>query len=120
MRKAILSTAAAVVLVCSLGSSGVGRARAAAGDQDRSPDKHTVKIDNFNFNPATLTVPVGTKVTWINRDDVPHMVVAENGKDIKSPVLDTDQKFSYAFTKAGTYRYYCSMHPRMTGKVIVR
>jgi plastocyanin len=78
-----------------------------------------VKIDNFSFAPETLTVPVGTTVTWINRDDIPHTVVSTEGV-FKSKVRDTDEKFSYTFAKAGTYRYYCSMHPKMTGKVLVQ
>jgi plastocyanin len=80
-----------------------------------------VKIDNFSFGPATLTVPVGTTVTWINRDDIPHTVVSsDDPKTFKSKVLDTDEKFSFTFSKAGTYPYFCSIHPKMTGKVIVQ
>src|ERR1700675_562535 len=80
-----------------------------------------VKIDNFSFGPATLTVAAGTTVTWINRDDIPHTVVStDDPKAFKSKVLDTDEKFSYTFAKAGTYPYFCSIHPKMTGKVIVQ
>ena len=78
-----------------------------------------VKIDNFSFAPETLTVPVGTTVTWTNRDDIPHTVVSTDGV-FKSKVRDTDEKFSYTFAKAGTYPYYCSLHPKMTGKVVVQ
>jgi plastocyanin len=78
-----------------------------------------VKIDNFSFTPQTLTVRVGTKVTWINQDDVPH-TVRSNEKTLKSGVLDTDDQFAYTFTTPGTNSYYCSVHPHMTGKVIVR
>ncbi len=78
-----------------------------------------VKIDNFSFGPAALTVAVGTTVTWTNRDDIPHTVVSDD-KVFKSKVLDTDEKFSYTFTKPGTYPYFCSIHPKMTGKVIVQ
>jgi plastocyanin len=78
-----------------------------------------VKIDNFSFGPATLTVPVGTTVTWTNRDDIPHTVVSDD-KVFKSKVLDTDEKFSFTFTKPGTYPYFCSIHPKMTGKVVVQ
>jgi len=78
-----------------------------------------VKIDNFSFGPAALTVPVGTAVTWTNRDDIPHTVVSTDGI-FKSKVLDTDEKFTYTFSKAGTYPYFCSIHPKMTGKVIVQ
>jgi plastocyanin len=80
-----------------------------------------VKIDNFSFGPVALTVPVGTTVTWINRDDIPHTVVStDDSKTFKSKVLDTDEKFSFTFSKAGTYPYFCSIHPKMTGKVIVQ
>lgn len=80
-----------------------------------------VKIDNFSFAPAALTVQAGTTVTWTNRDDIPHTVVnTDEPKAFKSKVLDTDQTFSFTFTKAGTYAYFCSVHPKMTGKVIVQ
>jgi plastocyanin len=78
-----------------------------------------VKIDNFVFGPQTLTVAVGTTVTWTNSDDIPHTSVSTEGV-FKSKVLDTDEKFSYTFTKAGTYPYYCTIHPKMTGKVVVQ
>ena len=78
-----------------------------------------VKIDNFSFTPQTLTVPVGTTVTWTNRDDIPHTVVSSDGV-FKSKVRDTDEKFSYTFSKPGTYSYFCSLHPKMTGKIVVQ
>ena len=78
-----------------------------------------VKIDNFVFGPQTITVPVGTTVTWTNSDDIPHTAVSTDGV-FKSKVMDTDEKFSYTFTKAGTYPYYCTIHPKMTGKVVVQ
>jgi plastocyanin len=77
-----------------------------------------VKIDNFSFGPQEITVAVGTTVTWTNRDDIPHTVVSTDGV-FKSKVRDTDEKFSYTFTKPGTYAYFCSVHPKMTGKVVV-
>ncbi|MGC2322141.1 MAG: cupredoxin family copper-binding protein [Terriglobales bacterium] len=86
-----------------------------------SPSSATsaVKIDNFSFTPATITVPVGTTVTWTNSDDIPHTVVSDD-KSFKSKVLDTDEKFSYTFTKPGTYSYFCSVHPKMTAKIVVQ
>jgi plastocyanin len=78
-----------------------------------------VKIDNFSFGPQELTVAVGATVTWTNRDDIPHTVVSADGV-FKSKARDTDEKFSYTFTKAGTYSYYCSVHPKMTGKIVVQ
>jgi plastocyanin len=78
-----------------------------------------VKIDNFSFAPRELTVAVGTTVTWTNHDDIPHTVVSTEGSIFKSKVLDTDEKFSYTFSRAGTFPYFCSIHPKMTGKVVV-
>jgi plastocyanin len=78
-----------------------------------------VMVDNFSFTPATAAVPVGTTVTWTNHDDIPHNVVSPDRK-FKSPVLDSDETFSHTFDVAGTYKYYCSIHPRMTGQVVVR
>ncbi len=78
-----------------------------------------VKIDNFSFGPQSLTVPVGATVTWTNRDDIPHTVVSTDGV-FKSKVRDTDEKCSYTFTKAGMYPYYCSVHPKMMGKIVVQ
>jgi Icc protein len=79
---------------------------------------HDVVADNFSFSPATVAVPAGTTVTWTNHDDVPHNIVSTEQK-FKSPVLDTDQRFSHTFEKPGTYKYFCSIHPRMTGQVVV-
>ena len=89
-----------------------------AADQPAAANAE-VKIDNFSFGPQTVTVPVGAMVTWVNRDDIPHTVVSTDGV-FKSKVRDTDEKFSYTFTKAGTYPYFCSVHPKMTGKVVVQ
>ena len=77
-----------------------------------------VVIDNFSFSPAAASVPVGAVVTWTNRDDVPHNIVSSQHA-FKSPVLDTNERFSYTFDKPGTYAYYCSLHPKMTGQVVV-
>jgi plastocyanin len=94
-------------------------ARASLVNAQQAPAAMEVKIDNFSFGPAAITVPVGTTVTWTNRDDIPHTVVSDE-KVFKSKVLDTDEKFSYTFAKAGTYPYFCSVHPKMTGKVVVQ
>jgi plastocyanin len=76
-----------------------------------------VTIDNFTFSPAELTVKVGTTVTWSNHDDIPHTVVSA-GK-FRSKAMDTDGTFSFTFTEAGEYKYFCSLHPHMTGVVKV-
>jgi plastocyanin len=96
-----------------------GSPRVTASARQSAPATAEVKIDNFSFGPQTLTVAAGTTVTWTNRDDIPHTVVADD-KSFKSKVLDTDEKFSYTFAKAGTYPYFCSIHPKMTGKVVVQ
>ena len=87
----------------------------------RQPSTATadVIIGNFVFEPGTLTVAVGTTVTWTNHDDIPHTVVSTDGL-FKSKARDTDEKFSYTFDKAGTYPYYCSIHPKMKGEVVVQ
>jgi plastocyanin len=76
------------------------------------------KIENFTFVPQRLTIKAGTTVTWINADDIPH-AVASTTKAFKSKVLDTNDKFSYTFTSAGVYEYFCSLHPHMTGTIVV-
>ena len=90
-----------------------------AANAEPSAAAASVKIDNFVFGPQTLTVPVGATVTWTNSDDIPHTSVSTEGV-FKSKVLDTDEQFSYTFTKAGTYPYYCTIHPKMTGKIVVQ
>jgi 3',5'-cyclic-AMP phosphodiesterase len=77
-----------------------------------------VSVNNFSFAPAMASVPLGATITWTNRDDVPHTVVSTEQK-FKSPVLDTGEKFSHRFDDAGTYKYFCSLHPKMTGQVVV-
>lgn len=83
----------------------------------------TVKIDNFVFQPQDLTVPVGTRITWTNDDDIPHLVVEipqTNGDPaFRSPALDTEDTFSFTFDKPGVYDYFCALHPHMVGKIIV-
>jgi Icc protein len=85
------------------------------------PSEHSnqVKIDNFAFAPSDLVVAPGATVTWVNHDDIPHTVVSKE-KAFKSPVLDTDGKFSHQFGEKGAFEYFCSIHPHMTGKIVVR
>jgi plastocyanin len=112
---AALATMAMVVMVLLM----AGSPNVTANTQQAAATE--VKIDNFSFGPITITVPVGATVTWINRDDIPHTVVStDDPKAFKSKVLDTDEKFSFTFSKPGTYPYFCSIHPKMTGKVIVQ
>src|SRR5271165_6676838 len=83
----------------------------------QAPDTQ-VKIDNFTFNTQRVAVKVGTTVTWINEDDIPH-TIASSSKLFKSKTLDTDDKFSFTFTTPGAYEYFCSLHPHMTGVITV-
>jgi plastocyanin len=94
-----------------IGSLAAAATPAAAGDA-------TVKIDNFTFAPQSVTVKTGTAVTWINEDDIPHTIASTN-KAFKSKVLDTDGKFTFTFTTPGTFEYFCSLHPHMTGTIVV-
>jgi plastocyanin len=80
---------------------------------------NVVAIDNFTFVPPELTVAVGTTVKWVNHDDIPHLVVSKD-KAFRSKALDTDDSFSYTFPSAGTFDYFCALHPHMVGKVIVK
>jgi plastocyanin len=109
---------AAPVMIAMLLLLFAGSPRVTANDQPSAANAE-VKIDNFVFGPDTLTVPVGATVTWTNKDDIPHTTVSTDGV-FKSKVMDTDEKFSYTFAKAGTYSYYCTIHPKMTGKVVVQ
>ena len=83
-----------------------------------SAEEAQVKIDNFTFAPPSLTVKAGTTVTWRNEDDIPH-TVASSTRVFKSKALDTDDSFSFTLTEPGSYEYFCSLHPHMTGKIVV-
>jgi amicyanin len=100
--------------------SGVALAMALALQSAPHPAAVTVKISNFVFDAPEVTVPVGTTVTWVNEDDAPHTVVSDDKTTFRSKLLDTDDRFSYTFTQAGTYSYFCSVHPHMTGKIVVK
>jgi plastocyanin len=114
----VVSLAASVTIAILLLA---GSLRVAANPQKSAASAVDVKIDNFSFGPATITVPAGTTVTWTNRDDIPHNVVStDKDKVFKSKVMDTDEKFSFTFDKPGSYPYFCSIHPKMTGTVVVK
>ena len=118
MRRSVSNVVLAGAMAIGMLTLSAGQKSLVASAQQK-PETTEVKIDNFSFGPGTLTVPVGTTVTWTNRDDIPHTVVSTDGA-FKSKVLDTDEKFSFTFSKAGTFPYFCSIHPKMTGKVIVQ
>jgi plastocyanin len=118
MRRSVSVAILAGALALGIGAPAAGSKNYAPAAQQKSGAAE-VKIDNFSFGPAELTVSVGTTVTWTNRDDIPHTVRSTDDV-FKSKVLDTDEKFSFTFSKAGTYPYFCSIHPKMTAKVIVQ
>ena len=78
----------------------------------------TVGIENFTFEPEAITVPAGSTVTWVNHDDIPHVVVSDD-KLFKSQPMDTDDAYTKTFDQPGTYAYFCGLHPHMTGTVVV-
>jgi amicyanin len=86
---------------------------------EEAKEANVVTIDNFVFTPPELTVAVGTTVKWVNHDDIPHTVVEKN-KSFRSKALDTDDSYSFTFASAGTYDYFCGLHPHMQGKIVVK
>jgi plastocyanin len=88
------------------------------GSRTASAADAQIVIDNFTFSPTPLTVKVGTTVTWVNHDDIPHSIVCPDLK-VKSHPLDTDDSFAYTFGQTGTYDYLCGLHPHMHGQVVV-
>ena len=110
MRLQILAVAAALAIV----------APAAAAPATASVAAAKVTIGNFTFGPAALVVKAGTTVTFVNGDDIPHTVVAADKKTFRSKVLDTGESFTFTFTRPGAYDYFCSIHPHMTGRVVVK
>jgi plastocyanin len=101
----------------SLSSLIFGQAEKEASTNSAKPNQIVIK--DFHFNPETLTVKSGEKVTWINRDEEPHTVVSVEKQFKKSPPLDTDQEFTVTAGAPGTYTYFCSVHPKMTGTIVV-
>ena len=88
-------------------------------DDSTSSKQNRIEIKDFAFNPQTITVKSGEKVTWINRDDEPHTIVSVGKQFKKSTALDTDQEFTITVGAPGTYDYFCSVHPKMTGTIVV-
>ena len=111
-----LDSARAVVVAMLLGPL-VGALLAFGAVAAQEPN--SVTIDNFTFTPPELTVAVGTTVKWVNHDDIPHTVVDKN-KAFRSKALDTDDAYSFTFANAGTFDYFCGLHPHMVGKIIVK
>jgi amicyanin len=102
-----------------LGSLAALTLTACLGPIEKAEAASSVHIDNFTFTPQEITITRGTTLTWVNDDDIPHAIAASN-KAFRSKAMDTEQKFSFTFSEPGTYEYFCSLHPHMQGKVIVK
>jgi plastocyanin len=118
MRRKLFFTASIVALPLALTTVLILHPTRAKSEETKASTME-VRVDNFTFGPDTLTVPENSTVTWVNKDDVPHVIASNDGL-FKSKALDTDDKYSYTFSKAGRYSYYCSIHPKMVGKVVVQ
>jgi plastocyanin len=113
-RQFVVASVAAALLGC-VGGAGAQQQVAATGPAQ-------ISIDNFNFSPSTLTIAAGTKVTWVNNDEEPHTVVNvdQPTRVFRSGGLDSGDTYSFVFDKPGTYDYICSIHPHMSGKIVVK
>ncbi len=116
------------VVDSALGTAPAGSAGVANGTVHRDTaaatpavigDAMVVRIDNFSFSPPELHLPAGRKVMWVNGDDVPHLIASADGRFRSSPALDTDQQYTLKLDRRGTYPYFCSLHPKMTGRIVV-
>ena len=114
MSGALMGTFLLGVAVAAVASISLHAEKGAAAD----PAQVDIKIDNFTFAPQRLIVRAGTTVIWRNRDDIPH-AVASSSRLFKSKALDTDDTYAFTLTTAGTYEYFCSLHPQMTGTIVV-
>jgi plastocyanin len=110
--------AAIATIALGLGLALWARPQTAAKAAGESAHRYEIKISDFSFQPAVLKVPAGSVVTWTNKDEEPHTVVSTDDA-FKSRALDTDETFSFTFEKAGMYKYFCSVHPRMVGIIQV-
>src|SRR5262250_3293114 len=113
-KKAVLLTILVVLNFC-LAAWGNDMAGGAAAGQRQNK----IEIKDFMFNPPTITVKSGETITWINRDEEPHTVVSVGKQFQKSPALDTDETYTIVAGAPGTYSYFCSVHPKMTGTIVV-
>ena len=112
MRRRTIVLTGTILSAILLGSSAISAAQA---------EDANVNIDNFSFSPAQIMIAPGTKITWANRDDIPHTVTdAADPRAFKSPPLDAGDTFSSVFSVPGTYHYFCSLHPHMQGTVVVK
>jgi plastocyanin len=119
MKRYIRKGLLCVGLLAAVASAVMIRGGSSAGAAEQENVVPNITIDNFSFTPKEITVAPGTTITWVNHDDVPHTVVSTNQK-FRSKAMDTDDQFSITFTDVGTYSYFCSVHPVMIGKIIVK
>lgn len=119
LKFALLLTLAVCAVAVASHESHMKMHAARAGTSNASTNPNEVVIANFSFEPATLTVKAGTTVTWVNQDDEPHTATATD-KRFNSKTLDNGDRFSQEFNAPGVYNYYCALHPKMTGKIIVK
>lgn len=119
MRNYIRRAVVCIGLLGVVASAAIFRGNSIVRAADEKNAAANISIDDFSFIPREITVAPGTTITWVNHDDVPHTVVSPD-KKIRSKALDTDDQFSFTFADPGTYSYFCSVHPMMTGKIIVK
>jgi plastocyanin len=117
MKKTILFASLIVAIPLAVAIMLVLHPTQVKGEESKAQNTE-IRVDNFTFNPDTVTVPLNSAVTWVNKDDIPHVIASTDGM-FKSKALDTDQQYSFTFTKAGTYQYFCAIHPKMVGKIVV-
>jgi len=118
MKKQALSTSTTFAVLLAILAGGSAVTGYASSEQSNMAASE-VSVDNFTFGPETITVAANGTVTWVNHDDVPHVIASTDGL-FRSKALDTDDKYSFTFAKPGTYQYFCTVHPKMVGKIIVR
>jgi plastocyanin len=118
MKKQALSTSTTFAVLLAILAGGSAVTGYASSEQSKMAASE-VSVDNFTFGPETITVAANSTVTWVNHDDVPHVIASTDGL-FRSKALDTDDKYSFTFAKPGTYQYFCTVHPKMVGKIIVR
>jgi amicyanin len=118
----IANTMRSAIVAAALGAAtaAVLAAVVLPGHAQNAAPASAVSIDNFTFSPPSVTIKAGTTVTWINKDDIPHGIASSNNAFTKSKALDTEDSYSFTFTAPGTYQYFCYVHPRMTGTIVVQ
>lgn len=107
-----------LLLASTVALASLAGARARRNAAETQPRTYQVNIQDFSFQPVALNVPIGATVAWTNKDEEPHTVFS-NDDVFKSKALDTDETFSFKFMKAGTYKYFCSVHPKMVATIVV-